>query len=122
MARTNGGNLLECAIFKQDFNICQCTFIFVFASYETGNGIAAEEQGFLKNAGQPEEEVQVAQGQYQYTDNEGNQIQLTYVADENGFQPQGEHLPTPPPIPAAIQRALDVLATLPPSKDEQRKR
>lgn len=47
-------------------------FYYFFHSYETGNGIAAEEQGFLKNAGDPEKEAQVAQGQYQYTDLEGN--------------------------------------------------
>lgn len=28
--------------------------------YKTGNGIEAEEQGFLKNAGVPEEEAQVS--------------------------------------------------------------
>lgn len=28
-------------------------------AYETGNGITAEEQGFLKNAGVPDEEAQV---------------------------------------------------------------
>nr|CAI5833502.1 unnamed protein product [Callosobruchus analis] len=87
--------------------------------YETGNGIVAEEQGYLKNAGQPEQEAQVAQGQYQYTSPEGQIIQLTYVADENGFQPQGEHLPTPPPIPPAIQRALDWIAQQPPAPEEQ---
>lgn len=30
---------------------------------------------------------------------------------------QGDHLPTPPPIPDAIQKALDYLKTLPPSPD-----
>ncbi|XP_077293699.1 endocuticle structural glycoprotein ABD-4-like [Arctopsyche grandis] len=88
-------------------------------SYETGNGIAAEEQGFLKNAGDPEKEAQVAQGQYQYTDNEGNVFRVTYIADENGFQPTGDHLPTPPPIPEAIQRALAYLATAPPQPEDQ---
>lgn len=29
-------------------------------SYETGNGIKAEEQGFLKNAGVPDQEAQVS--------------------------------------------------------------
>lgn len=29
-------------------------------AYETGNGIAAEEQGFLKNAGVPDQEAQVS--------------------------------------------------------------
>lgn len=82
-------------------------------SYETGNSITAEEQGFLKNAGQADQEAQVAQGQFTYTSPEGQVIQLSYIADENGFQPQGEHLPTPPPIPPAIQKALEYLASLP---------
>lgn len=79
-------------------------------AYETTNGIFAEEQGYLKNAGHPEYEAQVAQGQFQYTSPEGQVIRLVYTADENGFQPQGEHLPTPPPIPAAIQRSLEYIA------------
>ncbi|GLV39285.1 Cuticular protein 49Aa [Carabus blaptoides fortunei] len=86
-------------------------------AYETGNGIAAEEQGYLKNAGQPDLEAQVAQGQYQYTAPDGQLIRVVYSADENGFQPQGDHLPTPPPIPAAIQRALDYIASHPPAQD-----
>jgi hypothetical protein len=87
-------------------------------SFETGNGIVAEENGFLKNAGNPETEAQVAQGSSSYTSPEGLQIKLAYLADENGFQPQGAHLPTPPPIPEAIQRALDYLASLPPNRPE----
>ncbi|XP_065171661.1 endocuticle structural glycoprotein SgAbd-8-like [Atheta coriaria] len=82
-------------------------------AYETGNGISAEEQGFLKNAGQPDQEAQVMQGQYQYQSPEGETIRVVYIADETGFHPQGEHLPTPPPIPAAIQRALDYIAANP---------
>lgn len=34
-----------------------------------------------------------------------------------GFQPQGDHLPTPPPIPPEIQRALEYLSTLPSTED-----
>ncbi|KAJ8966159.1 hypothetical protein NQ317_001108 [Molorchus minor] len=81
--------------------------------YETGNGIVAEEQGVLKNAGNPETEALDVKGSYQYTADDGTSIHLTYVADENGFQPQGDHLPTPPPIPPAIQRALEWIAAHP---------
>jgi len=86
-------------------------------AYETGNGIKAEEQGFLKNAGVPDQETQVAQGSYSYTAPDGQLISVTYIADENGFQPQGDHLPTPPPIPPAIQKALEYLASLPSTED-----
>lgn len=91
----------------------------ILPSYETGNGISAEEQGSLKNAGQPEQESQVAQGRYQYNSPDGQLIQLTYIADENGFQPQGAHLPTPPPIPHAIQRALEYTESLPSQNFEE---
>ncbi|XP_055307860.1 endocuticle structural glycoprotein SgAbd-8-like [Sitodiplosis mosellana] len=86
-------------------------------AYETGNGIKAEESGFLKNAGVPDQEAQVAQGSYSYTAPNGQLISVTYIADENGFQPQGDHLPTPPPIPPAIQRALEYLATFSSTED-----
>lgn len=35
-----------------------------------------------------EAEAQVAQGSAQWTAPDGTPIQLSYVADENGFQPQ----------------------------------
>ncbi|XP_018323071.1 pupal cuticle protein 20-like [Agrilus planipennis] len=75
-------------------------------AYETGDGIQAQEQGYLKNAGSPNE-AETAQGSFSYTAPDGQQISLQYVADENGFQPSGAHLPTPPPIPEEIQRALE---------------
>lgn len=74
-------------------------------AYSTANGISAQEQGYLKNAGSANE-AEVAQGSYSYTAPDGQQISVTYTADENGFHPQGAHLPTPPPIPDAILRSL----------------
>lgn len=46
-------------------------YIFFYISYETGNGISAEEAGFVKNLGIPEQESQAAQGQYKYTAPDG---------------------------------------------------
>ncbi|KAJ4449555.1 hypothetical protein ANN_00957 [Periplaneta americana] len=81
--------------------------------YETANEIQAQEEGYVKNLGNPEQETQVAQGGYAYTAPDGTRISITYTADENGFVPQGSHLPTPPPIPEAIQRALEYIAAHP---------
>ncbi|KAJ3654480.1 hypothetical protein Zmor_013667 [Zophobas morio] len=81
-------------------------------SYETENGIAAQEQGVLKNANSPEP-AEEAQGSFSYTAPDGTPISIQYVANENGFQPQGAHLPVPPPIPPQIQRALEWIAAHP---------
>ncbi|BET00890.1 Cuticular protein [Nesidiocoris tenuis] len=75
-------------------------------SYETGNGIVASEQGYLKNPGQKDLEAQTAQGSYSYTAPDGTPITVTWYADETGFHAEGAHLPTPPPIPEAIARSL----------------
>lgn len=77
--------------------------------YETGDGIYEDQQGYPKGP-----ELQAVQGQFQYVSPEGELIYLRYVADENGFQPQGSHLPTPPPIPPAIQRSLEYIAKVRP--------
>ncbi|XP_055320734.1 cuticle protein CP14.6-like [Sitodiplosis mosellana] len=80
-------------------------------AYETSNGIAAKEQGQLKQIGS--ESGIAAQGDYSYTSPEGEKIQLQYVADENGFQPQGSHLPVAPAIPDHITRALEYIRSHP---------
>ncbi|CAL8072385.1 unnamed protein product [Orchesella dallaii] len=76
--------------------------------WETSDGSQAEESGYLKPNGN-EDPIQVAQGSYSYYSPEGQLISLQYIADENGFQPTGDHLPTPPPVPAEIQKALDLI-------------
>lgn len=105
MDRINGGKHFPLSIRA----ICPKWNCF---SFETGNGIVAQEQGQLKNAGSDNEAEEV-QGSVQYTAPDGTPISLNYLANEDGFQPQGDHLPTPPPIPAAIQRALEWIAAHP---------
>lgn len=68
-------------------------------AYESANNINAQEQGV---GGQQ------ANGGFSYTSPEGETIQITYTADENGFHPQGSHLPTPPPIPEAILKSIEL--------------
>ncbi|KAF7276947.1 hypothetical protein GWI33_009624 [Rhynchophorus ferrugineus] len=69
-------------------------------SYETGNNINAEEQGEARGAGTK------AHGSFSYISPEGQHVSISYTADENGFVPQGSHIPTPPPIPEAILKSL----------------
>ncbi|KAF7266372.1 hypothetical protein GWI33_020397 [Rhynchophorus ferrugineus] len=80
-------------------------------SYETENRISAEERGALKSL--PEGAGTAAQGSYQYISPEGIPVSVQYVADENGFQPQSDILPTPPPTPSYILRALEYNARNP---------
>ncbi|XP_073962252.1 uncharacterized protein isoform X2 [Choristoneura fumiferana] len=68
--------------------------------FETSNGISAEESGVATNGVQ-------AQGGYSYTGDDGQFYKITYTADENGYVPQGDHLPTPPPIPEDILKSIE---------------
>ncbi|VEN47512.1 unnamed protein product, partial [Callosobruchus maculatus] len=63
-------------------------------SYETENGIAAEEEGVIHAVGT--DTPVVVSGVYSYTSPEGLPVQVSYIADENGFQPTGNVLPSSP--------------------------
>ncbi|XP_059059949.1 cuticle protein 3 [Achroia grisella] len=77
-------------------------------AYETGNNIQAEEQGFLKAVGENQDAL-VQQGTYTYTAPDGQVITVEYTADEFGFRVKGDHIPTPPPVSAEIQKGLDLI-------------
>ncbi|CAH2042033.1 unnamed protein product, partial [Iphiclides podalirius] len=66
-------------------------------SYETSNGIRAEEAG----------DASQSQGGFAYKGDDGNVYTITFTAGEGGFQPQGAHLPVAPPTPEAILLALE---------------
>ncbi|XP_058465710.1 cuticle protein AMP3-like [Malaya genurostris] len=67
--------------------------------YETSNGISASQSGGPDGL--------FANGYFSYLDPEGNRVTVTYLADEYGFQPQGDHLPVEPPAPDHVIRTLE---------------
>lgn len=60
--------------------------------------------------GDVEQDIVVQVGSYSYTAPDGQLIEVKYIADENGFQPIGAHLPTPPTVPEAIATSLNTQA------------
>lgn len=48
------------------------------SSYQTGNGISAQEQGILKNAGNKDAEAEEVQGGFQYTAPDGTPVQVSF--------------------------------------------
>lgn len=86
-------------------------------SYETGNGIKAFEHGEPREVEKEPGFIQT--GGYEYKGDDGQTYSIKYVADENGYQPEGDHLPVAPEIPPQIARALAYLATAAPPKDDK---
>lgn len=63
---------------------------------ETSDGTKKQEAGQLKNVGSENEAIAVS-GSFSWVDEKtGEKFTVTYVANENGFQPSGAHLPVPP--------------------------
>ncbi|XP_012224708.2 flexible cuticle protein 12 [Linepithema humile] len=61
--------------------------------YELSNGQAHQESAQLVNVGHENESIAV-RGSYTYVDPETNvRYTVNYIADENGFRPEGAHLP-----------------------------
>ncbi|KAJ8920384.1 hypothetical protein NQ315_005250, partial [Exocentrus adspersus] len=75
--------------------------------YQTENKISQQEEGQLQNAGSDQASA-VVHGSYSYEAPDGQTITVTYIADEYGFRASGDHIPTPPPIPLAIQKSLEI--------------
>ncbi|CAG9864332.1 unnamed protein product [Phyllotreta striolata] len=73
-------------------------------SFETENGIKAQEEGSLTEHGPS------AQGRYSYTSPEGEEITVEYTADANGFLPKGTHLPNMEAILKSIELNKAALA------------
>ncbi|XP_058979642.1 larval cuticle protein 2-like [Musca domestica] len=76
-------------------------------AYDTTNDIHAAASG---------DENGDHKGDFSWVSPEGEHIAVQYVADENGYQPNSALLPTPPPIPEAILKALEYIRTHPPKE------
>lgn len=75
-------------------------------SFEGANGIRMNEEGEQKQIGdKPEEVGTVSRGSYSY-ELEGVTYTVDWVADENGFQASGAHLPVAPPMPDHVVKLL----------------
>lgn len=61
-------------------------------SFETSDGTKHDESGTVQNVGAENEALSV-KGSYSYVGDDGVTYTVNYVADENGFQPEGVHLP-----------------------------
>ena len=83
----------------------------LICSFESADGPKVQQSGELKTL--PEGEGESIQGSYSYVAPDGNTYSINYVADENGFVPQGDHIPVAPPIPEAIARSLEYNAAHP---------
>ncbi|XP_015112292.1 glutenin, high molecular weight subunit DY10 [Diachasma alloeum] len=84
--------------------------------WESENGIKVQEEASVKLL-DDNTVSQTVTGQISYVDNEGKQVLLRYVADETGFHPEGDHLPTPPPLPTGIARGLEWIRAHPPAEE-----
>jgi len=76
--------------------------------FETADGVKREEEGAQKVI--EGESGATSRGSWSYSSPEGEKIETKFVADENGFQPTGAHLPVAPEPSAAIKRALAQIA------------
>ncbi|XP_064543190.1 larval cuticle protein 65Ab1-like [Drosophila montana] len=58
----------------------------------TSDGASAQQSGVLTNAGSEHEAIAV-KGSFEHVGPDGVKYTVNYIADENGFQPEGAHIP-----------------------------
>ncbi|NP_001166705.1 endocuticle structural glycoprotein SgAbd-3-like [Bombyx mandarina] len=80
-------------------------------AFETSDGTKAEQEGQVVPGAKPEEGSINVKGSFSYVGDDGQTYSVSYTADENGFRPEGAHLPTAPPIPEEILKSLQLTDT-----------
>ncbi|ALC44199.1 Edg78E [Drosophila busckii] len=83
---------------KFDTPDAEGNYNFVFS---TSNGISQQASGNAAGVA----------GEFGFVSQDGQRIQITYTADENGYHPQGDAIPTPHPVPEYILRSLAYIAS-----------
>jgi hypothetical protein len=68
-------------------------FIFSPHSFEQSDGQARQEEAVVNNLGSENESISV-KGSFSFVGDDGQTYTVTYIADENGFQPSAAHIPT----------------------------
>ncbi|XP_023304825.1 larval cuticle protein 65Ab1-like [Lucilia cuprina] len=82
----------QAEIVHQEFDVEPEGFRFLT---ETSDGTHHDAEGKVKDVGSEHEAI-VVHGSYSWVDEKtGEKFTANYVADENGFQPEGAHLPKP---------------------------
>lgn len=67
-------------------------FSFWIYSFETSDGTSRQEEAELKDIGTDTKALSV-KGTVSWVAADGQTYTLNYIADENGYQPQGDFLP-----------------------------
>ncbi|XP_077290131.1 endocuticle structural protein SgAbd-6-like [Arctopsyche grandis] len=66
---------------------------------ETSDGTKKREEGVFVKSDDPEKDTLRVTGFFSYVGPDGVTYTVKYIADENGFQPEGDHLPKDPNSP-----------------------
>ncbi|KAM8714044.1 hypothetical protein ACLKA7_014237 [Drosophila subpalustris] len=86
--------------------------------YELRDGSKSTQEGVLKEV-HSNVFGESIKGQYSFVADDGQEYAVSYIADENGFQPVGKHLPTPPPVPESVIKALQYIKDHPKKSTEE---
>ncbi|XP_065559309.1 cuticle protein CP14.6-like [Artemia franciscana] len=101
-----GKDETEASVVHEDFNLNPQDGSYKYA-VETNDGIKIQESGRQISIGK--EFGASASRSYAYIAPDLTEVTLTYIADENGFQPKGDHLPVPPEVPDYVVKLLSDL-------------
>ncbi|XP_045589432.1 cuticle protein AMP5 [Procambarus clarkii] len=76
-------------------------------AFETENGIKQDIKGAPGASG-----AVVIDGAFSFPLDDGRTASFTFVADENGYQPESDLIPVPPPLPEHVVELLKIVEQL----------